>query len=77
MSFNDVAIVSVKGNDYTIHFRQMSKEEAIYLLENADLTKKSETLQNIKQFIITYITLSHQYHKLRNINVIAIKIHFS
>ena len=28
-SFNDVAIVSVKGNDYRIHFLYMSKDEAI------------------------------------------------
>ena len=30
MSFN-VAIVSVKGNDYKIHFWYMSKDEAINL----------------------------------------------
>ena len=33
MSFNDVAIVSVKGNDYRIHFWYMSKNEAINLLK--------------------------------------------
>ena len=29
MSFNDVAIASVKGNYYRIHFRYISKDEAI------------------------------------------------
>ena len=29
MSFNDVAIVSIKGNDYRIHFWYMSKNDAI------------------------------------------------
>ena len=29
ISSNDVAIVSVKGNDYGIHFWYMSKDEAI------------------------------------------------
>ena len=37
MSFNDVAIVSVKGNDYRSHFLHRSKDEAITLLKNADL----------------------------------------
>ena len=32
MSFN-VAIVSVKGNDYKIHFWYMSKDEAINLFK--------------------------------------------
>ena len=39
--FNDVAIVTVKGNDYKIHFLYMSKDEAINLLRNADLTEKN------------------------------------
>ena len=29
MSFNNVAIVSIKGNDYRIHFWYMSKNDAI------------------------------------------------
>ena len=28
MSFNDVAIVSIKGSDYRIHFWYMSKDDA-------------------------------------------------
>ena len=32
MSFNDVAIVSIKRNDYRIHFWYMSKNDAIVLM---------------------------------------------
>ena len=41
MSLNDVATVSVKGNDDRIHFCYMSKDEAINLLKNNDLSEKS------------------------------------
>ena len=44
MSFNDVTIVSVKENDYRIHYWHMSKDEAMNLLKNADLSEKSEHL---------------------------------
>ena len=43
MSFTDVAIGSVKANDYRIHFWYMSKDEAINLLRNTDFTEKSRT----------------------------------
>ena len=42
MSFNDVVIVSIQGNVYRIHLSYMSKDEAINLSRNADLTEKSE-----------------------------------
>ena len=42
MSFN-VAIVTVKGNDYRIHVLYMSKDKAIYLLRNNNLTEKGGT----------------------------------
>ena len=41
ISFNDVATVSVNGNDYRIHLWYRDKDEAINLLGNADLTEKS------------------------------------
>ena len=36
MSFNDVAIASVEGNDYRVHFWYISKDEAINLMKNSD-----------------------------------------
>ena len=44
MNFNDVAIVFVKGNDYRIHFQYMSKDDAINVMENSDLSEKSGLL---------------------------------
>ena len=52
MSFKNVTIVSVEINGYRIHFWHISKDEAINLLRNADLIRKSGTLQN--KFITTY-----------------------
>ena len=40
MNFNDVAIVSIKGGDYRINFRYMSKNDAINLLNNSVLYNK-------------------------------------
>ena len=41
MNFNDAAIVSIKGNDYRIHFRYMSKNDAIVLMTNSHLKDKN------------------------------------
>ena len=41
MSFNDVAIVSIKGNDYRIHFWYTSKNDAIALMTNSSLKDKN------------------------------------
>ena len=43
ISFNDVVILSVKGNYYRIHFLYMSIDKAINLLANTDLIEKSGT----------------------------------
>ena len=44
MSFNDVAIVSIKGNDYRIHFWCMSKNDAIVSMTNSNLIDKNGIL---------------------------------
>ena len=44
MNFNDVAIVSVKGSDYRIHFWYMSKNNAINIMKNSNLNEKSGLL---------------------------------
>ena len=36
ISFNNVAIVSVKGSDYRIHFWYMSKDDAKNIMKNYD-----------------------------------------
>ena len=44
MNFNDVAIVSIKGNDYRIHFCYMSKNDAIFLMTDSNLKHKNRIL---------------------------------
>ena len=40
INFNDVAIVSIKGRDYRIHFWYISKSDAINLVNNSILDNK-------------------------------------
>ena len=44
MNFNDVAIASIKGDDYRIHFWYMSKDDAISIMNNSSLSEKIELL---------------------------------
>ena len=44
MSFKNVAILSIKGNDFRIHFWYMSKNDAIALMTNPNLNDKNEIL---------------------------------
>ena len=40
ISFNAVAIVSIKGSDYKIHFWNMNKDDAIRIMNNSNLDEK-------------------------------------
>ena len=40
MGFNEIALVSVKANDYRIHVWFLNKDEVINVLRNTDLTEK-------------------------------------
>ena len=44
MSFKNVAIASIKGNDYRIHFCYISKNDAITLMTNSNLNEKNGVL---------------------------------
>ena len=44
MSFNDVAIVYVKGSAYRIHFWYMSKSDTISIMNNSNLADKKGVL---------------------------------
>ena len=44
MSFKNVAIVSIKGNDYRSHFCYISKNYAITLMTNSNLNNKNGVL---------------------------------
>ena len=41
MSFKNVAVVSIKGNDYRIHLCYISKNDAITLMTNSNLNDKN------------------------------------
>ena len=42
MNLSHIAILNIKGSDYRCIISLISKNEAINLLQNADLTKKVE-----------------------------------
>ena len=44
VNFDDVAIASVKGSDYRIHFWYMSKDDAINKMKNYNLDEKGGLL---------------------------------
>ena len=44
INFNDVAIVSIKGSDFRIHFWYMSKDDAIRIMHNSNLIDKKGVL---------------------------------
>ena len=44
MGFNDAAIVYVKGSAYRIHFWYMSKDDAINIMYNSNVTDKKGIL---------------------------------
>ena len=44
VSFNDAAIVCVKGSAYRIHFWHMSKDDAINIINNSSLIDKMRVL---------------------------------
>ena len=44
VSFNNIAIVYVKGNAYRINFRYMSKDDAINIMNGSNLVYKKDVL---------------------------------
>ena len=44
MSFNNVAVVYVKGNAYRIHFWHMSRDDAINIMNDSNLVDKNGVL---------------------------------
>ena len=44
LNLSDIAILNIKGSGYCCIISLISKNEAVNLLQNADLTEKSATL---------------------------------
>ena len=69
MNFNDVAIVSVKGGDYRIHFCYMSKYDAISIMNNSNLNEK----RGVVQFFIIIIIYKNEWMQFRWENLLSKK----
>ena len=54
LNLSDISILNIKVSDYCFINGLITKNEAINFMQNADLTKKSGTLQNIKKIIFIY-----------------------
>ena len=54
MSFNNIAIVYLKGNAYRIHFWYMSKDDAINIMNGSILLDKKGFIK----FFLLYIKTS-------------------
>ena len=48
INLSDIAILNIKGFDYRCIISLIDKNEAIKLMQNADLTEKSRILKSIK-----------------------------
>ena len=44
MNFNDAALVSIKGNDYRIHFWYMNKDDAKSIMNNSSSNEKTGSI---------------------------------
>ena len=59
INLSNIAFLNIKGHDYCCIISLISKNEAITLMQNADLTEKSETLENIKN-LFSYIKVGKE-----------------
>ena len=53
VNLSDIAILNIKSYDYRCIISGISKNEAINLIRNPDLTEKSGTLSTIKIYFRT------------------------
>ena len=51
----DAAIVSIKGNDYRIHFLHVSKEEFVSIMNKTDFEKKKILVKNKNIYIFLFL----------------------
>ena len=67
MNYN-VVIVSIKENDYRIHFQSMSKGDAINRMNNSNLNEKSRLLQIFLLYIKRSETTYYQRNREKKLN---------
>ena len=61
MNLSDIAIINIKGSDYRCIISLISENEAINLMQNADLTKKSINYKKYKNFENMYKNGKNNY----------------
>ena len=54
VNLSNIAILNIKGSDYRCIFSLISKNEAINLMQNADLAEKKRNIIKHKKFILIY-----------------------
>ena len=67
MNLNDFTILNIKASDYRWIISLISKDEAIKLLQNADLTGKK--LKIIKSNLFSYIKMGKEILMFGNIDI--------
>ena len=67
MNFNDVAIVSIKENDYRINFWYMSKNDAISVMNNSNLNEKNWIIINFFSLYIWKMSETTSYERNRDV----------
>ena len=78
MNLSDIVTLSFKGSDYRCISSLISKNEAINLMQNADLTEKSGTLENMNN-LFSYIRMGKEILtfgilKLKKINFTLMRL---
>ena len=51
INLSDAAILNIKDSDYWCNISLINKNEAVNIMQNADLTEKSRILWNIKNLL--------------------------
>ena len=54
INLSNMVILNIKDSDFRCVISLISKNEAIELMENADLTEKSRALKNVKKIIFIW-----------------------
>ena len=54
INLSNMVILNIKDSDFRCVISLISKNEAIELMENADLTEKSTALKNVKKIIFIW-----------------------
>ena len=68
INLSDIAILNIRGSDYCCIISLISKNEAIKLMQNTDLTGKSGAFQNIKNLFL-YIKMGKKILTFGNFEI--------